>query len=66
MTLTELALMNADVFHRQFPNWPSVSRPVPGPSNPAFTAADERTDDEPAYIGGMSEREERLSSRDDD
>jgi len=61
MTLTELALMNADVFRRQFPGWPGLA-----PRNEAFRPADERTDDEPAYIGGMSEREERLRSRDDD
>lgn len=54
-------LMNADLFRRQFPGWPSLA-----PRNPAFTDADERLDDEPAYIGGMSERDERLRSRDDD
>ncbi len=57
-TATEL-LMNADLFRRQFPRWPGVA-----PRNEAFADADERADDEPAYIGGMTEREERLSGRD--
>jgi len=38
---------------------------IDAPRNAAFTDADERTDDEAAYIGGMTERQERLSSRDD-
>jgi hypothetical protein len=53
-------LMNADLFRLQFPGWPGLA-----PRNPAFADSDERADDEPAYIGGMSERQERLSSRDD-
>jgi hypothetical protein len=59
-TGTEL-LMNADLFKEQFPNWPGLA-----PRNPAFTDQDERTEDGAAYPGGMSEREERLRSRDDD
>lgn len=36
------------------------------PRNAAFTDRDERQDNEAAYIGGQSERDDRLSSRDDD
>lgn len=60
LTGTDL-LMNANLFRLAFPNWPGLA-----PRNAAFTDRDERQDDEPAYIGGMSEREERLRSRDDD
>jgi hypothetical protein len=43
-----------------------VDLPGLAPRNPAFTDADERTEDEPAYTGGMTERQERLSSRSED
>jgi len=54
-------LMDSNLFRLQFPNWPGLA-----PRNPDFRDSDERTDDEPAYIGGMSERQERLYSRSDD
>lgn len=54
-------LMDSNLFRMQFPNWPGLA-----PRNAAFTDQDERTEDEPAYIGGMTERQERLSSRSDD
>jgi hypothetical protein len=60
LTVTDV-LMDADLFRRAFPDWPGAA-----PGNAAFAGADERSDDEPAYIGGMTEREERLSSRCDD
>ena len=54
-------LMDADLFRLQFPGWPGLA-----PRNPDFRDSDDRSDDEPAYIGGKSERDERLDSRRED
>jgi hypothetical protein len=54
-------LMDTKLWRFQFPNWPGLA-----PRSPEFADEHERTDDEAAYIGGKSEREERLSSRSDD
>lgn len=53
-------LMDSNLFRLQHPNWPGLA-----PRNPDFTDSDERADDEPAYPGGMTERQERLASRDE-